>query len=392
MRLPWFLFALAVVFVAFAVGLELASEEELAAAYDYYFSIGALLFPAVGALLASRVPGNPIGWLLLGFGAFGGLTVAAHNYAVYGASSSRDWPAVEAVAWAEAWSADWLSPLLLIFLVLLFPTGRLRPWERKIAWFAVGTGVLGVVSTAFRPGRFDDSPIENPLGWDSPAIGAAETASWILLLAAFVLAASALIVRLRRAKGDERQQLKWFVYAVALLASTLVVGTVAEALTGSGTSRVGDAVGFAVFSIALFAIPVAIAIAILRYRLYDIDLVINRTLVYGSVTALLAGAYFGLVLLLQLAFQPVTEGSGLAVALSTLAVAGLFRPARNRVQILVDRRFYRRRYDAQRTLEGFVSRLRNEVELDALRAELTGVVGETMQPAHVSLWLKETAR
>jgi hypothetical protein len=212
----------------------------------------------------------------------------------------------------------------------------------------------------------------------------------------------AVVVRLRRARGDERQQLKWFAYVAALMATGFAVAALSLAIAAAGgwdednlPTWLGafGTVGWMTGLLALvLALPVAIGVSVLKYRLYDIDVVINRTLVYGSVTALLAGAYLGLVLLFQLAFSPVTEGSGLAVALSTLAVAALFRPARNRVQRLVDRRFYRGKYDAQQTLEGFAARLREEVDLDALRGELTGVVAETMQPAHVSLWLREAER
>jgi hypothetical protein len=243
------------------------------------------------------------------------------------------------------------------------------------------------VSIALGPGELDDRNypgVSNPAGIEGAdaALDALNTAGWLLAILALALAVVSMIVRFRRSSGIERQQLKWIVYSGAVCASLFVI-------TLPITVSPWDDVAFVIAFLSLIGVPVSTGVAVLRYRLYDVDVVINRTLVYGSVTALLAGSYLGLVLLFQLVFSSVTEGSGLAVALSTLAVAALFRPARNRVQALVDRRFYRHKYDAQQTLEGFAARLREEVDLDALRAELTAVVGDTMQPAHVSLWLRE---
>jgi hypothetical protein len=193
-------------------------------------------------------------------------------------------------------------------------------------------------------------------------------------LALLVVAGASLLVRLRRASGDEREQVKWFVYTVAFVVFSFPVGLLVF----------GEAIGVFLFPL----IPVSAAVAILKHRLYDIDIVINRTLVYGALTATLAAVYLSSVLVLQLALSWLTHDSGLVVAASTLAVAALFRPARARIQAAVDRRFYRRRYDAQRTLEAFSARLRDEIELGALDSELSAVVRETLQPAHVSLWLR----
>jgi amino acid transporter len=198
-------------------------------------------------------------------------------------------------------------------------------------------------------------------------------------LAGSALAAiGSIVVRFRRSRGVERQQLKWVTAAAALLLLLLPVS--------------GETLGFAALLLGFLVIAVAVAVAMLRYRLYDIDVVINRALVYGALTATLAAAYLAVVLLLQLALGPLTEDNGLAIAGSTLGVAALFRPARARIQHAVDRRFYRRKYDAAQTVERFGARLRDEVELDSLSAELRGVVAETMQPAHVSLWVREAAR
>jgi hypothetical protein len=194
---------------------------------------------------------------------------------------------------------------------------------------------------------------------------------------------ASLVVRFRRSHGVERQQLKWMAAAAALVVAAWSVNAFFDQALKTDISLI--------LPLALLALPAAAAIAVLRYRLWDLGLVVRRTLVYGGLSATLAGTYIGIVLLLQLALEPLTSDSGLAIAGSTLAVAALFRPARGRIQELVDRRFYRRRYDAARTVESFSARLRDEVELESLSAELREVVRETVQPAHVSLWLRTEA-
>jgi hypothetical protein len=266
--------------------------------------------------------------------------------------------------------------------------------------------VLSVLGSAFEPGRIDvDSavPVDNPFG-----IGGVPADVWtvmsragdVLAGIAFSLAAASLVVRFRRSRGTERQQLKWFAY-VGLLAAAGLAVAMAQVLFGAqpgedvegGWLELLGAIGwFTALGAIVLGIPLATGMAILRHRLYDIDVVINRTLVYGVLTATLLLSYLGLVLMLQLALGPLTEDNGLAIAGSTLGVAALFRPARARIQELVDRRFYRRKYDAAQTIERFGAHLRDEVELDSLSAELRGVVAETMQPAHVSLWLREATR
>ena len=202
-----------------------------------------------------------------------------------------------------------------------------------------------------------------------------------MLVVSILASASSFVLRLHRARGDERQQLKWFAYAATLLAAGFITlsATDGESLIGAAPLVAG-----------LVALPIAAGFAILRYRLYDIDLIVRRTLVYGVATAALAGLYFGIVLALQQVFSSFAGGSDLAVAVSTLAVAALFGPARRRIQPAVHRRFYRRGYDARRTLEAFSGRLRQEVDLDTLRTELVAVVDETMRPTGVSLWSKRS--
>jgi hypothetical protein len=360
-------------------------------AADVLFPLGFFAYAAVGALIAARHPRNPVGWLfcLVGLALpLSGLLWAYATYSVY--TEGGELPAEEALAWAYAWSNE---PLLvvLVLLLLLFPNGRfLSSRWRRLGEAAIASALVWAVAIALQPGALTDfGAIENPFGVDAAGFleelaAVASSASFLF----FVGAGVSVVVRYRRAAAAEQLQIKWLAAAGAFAAAMVLAFTVAEAVTVTSRGAM-EIVTSALAFLAVAVIPVGVGVAMLRHRLYDIDVVVNRTLVYGSVTAVLAAAYLGLVLLFQLAFSPVTEGNGLAVALSTLAVAALFRPARNRVQALVDRRFYRQRYDAQQTLDGFASRLREEVDLDALREELTGVVAQTMRPAHVSLWLKE---
>ncbi len=341
----------------------------------------AVPFVGVGALLASHRPRNPIGWLFLVFGFVASIDYAAARYAhealVVHPSSLPGGNVAASVA-AHAWHPSFG---FFVFSFLLFPNGRLL--SSRWRWVAAAT--LLVYSGLALSGPFDtdflrDIPEAKPLFHGAVAEVGSVVFGLLLFvnLALLVVAGISLVLRLRRSRGEERQQLKWFVYTVAFV---MFCFPVSIGIFGDGS-----------YGVLLFPlIPISAAVAILKYRLYDIDVVVNRTLVYGALTATLAGAYLAMVLVLELALRSVTSGSSLAVAGSTLAVAAVFRPARARIQALVDRRFYRRKYDAQRTLERFATRLRDEVSLDALSDELRGVVGETMQPAHVSLWLRRTA-
>jgi hypothetical protein len=362
----------------------IASEGRL----SFGVALFALTFSGVGALVVSRQRENAVGWIFFVVGVLQALNLFGSAYSHFAVvTHPGSLPGGYVIAWLTEW--NWAPSLALLstFLLLLFPDGRLL--SHRWRWVAWPTGaVIGVLVTvaavALWPERRDIAlglQVNEP---DVPAWLAAllATAAVALLLGVLASVAS-LVLRFRRSRGVERQQLKWFTFAGAF-AALAVLALFLPTADSAWTS--------VLFFVAGLSVPVAAGIAMLRYRLYDIDVVVNRTLVYGSVTALLAGSYLGLVLFLQVAFRPVTEENSLAVALSTLAVAALFRPARTWIQGLVDRRFYRRKYDAQRTLEGFAARLREEVELDALRAELTAVVEETMQPAYVSLWLREADR
>lgn len=339
-----------------------------------------LFLIVVGTLVLARAPGNPIGWILCSVALTGGLAGLAEGYVRrYLDGDGGAQGLAEVAAWFANWSWIALVMVPIAFVPAYFPDGHLpsRRW-RFVPWCAaVGIATFGF-SQAFAAGELADYPqIDNPFGIDSGVVEAAALGG-LLVLAAIVGSAASLVVRFRRAPGLERQQIKWLAYA----AGVTVVAFVAGALIGGLWS---DAVANVLVIGAVVTLPLAVGVAILRYRLYDVDLVINRTLVYGALTATLAGAYVGCVLLLQLVLSP---GSDLAIAASTLAVAALFRPARGRIQAAVDRRFYRRKYDAQRTLESFSGRVRDQVELDALSDELRRVVAETMQPAHVSLWMR----
>ena len=347
---------------------------------DLVWPLVVLGFAFVGALVASRRPGNAVGWIFCAGAVAFSVAGVAESYAVYTlfADPGGLLGAGETMAWLSVWV--WVLggvPLIILF-PLLFPTGKLlSPRWRPVVVLALAAMVSLSVGIAFAPGRFDDlSEVENPYGVGGAAgdvFSAMQGLGWLLLILSLIASATSLVLRFRRARGVERLQLKWVAAASVVLVASFLLWEVWEGIAPLG----------------ILTMVLAAGIAILRYRLYDIDVVINRTLVYGALTATLALTYLGSVLLLQLALSGITEGSGLAVAASTLAVAALFRPARARIQEGVDRRFYRHKYDAQRTLEGFSARLRDQVDLAALSRDLSGVVRETLQPAHVTLWLRE---
>ncbi len=353
-------------------------------------TLTAISYAPVGALIASRHPANPVGWLLCLFGLVISISHFSAQYAVYTLLvQPNSVPAGQAMAWI----VSWLLPVIIglsVSYIPLFPTGRLpsRQW-RWLPWLTVAFVVVGVLFSAFSSGALMGvlGPIRNPLGVEGFSNVYYEVVLFTVSPVLLGAAALAVFVRLRRATGVERQQIKWFVYAAA----ASVIGTnFAYLIPGViDTPLWFERVGFALNIATIPVIPVAIGLAILRYRLYEIDILINRTLVYGALTAMLVAVYFGGVTFLQNVLRALTgQESTLAVVASTLVIAALFNPLRHRIQAFIDSRFYRRKYDAAKTLEAFSAKLRDETDLGALSNDLVGVVRETMQPAHVSLWLR----
>ncbi len=380
-RLAWGLWSLCIGFTAAMIVMTLVGGAE----NDEALSFVLLGYATVGAMIASRHPENAVGWMLLVIALAFVLQSFGEAYVSLNGAPGR-----RAVGWTAGWLwYVWLA-LTGIFLPLVFPTGRLLSarW-RPVAWLAVAGLGLCMVGTALKDGDLGlSAPVENPLGVDGALAELPDLAVLVgnvLAAVGFVLAAVSVGLRIRRARGAERAQLKWFALVGLLMTSALALAMLEVLFPGGWRTAVGTVGWFSFLGLALVGVPAATGIAILRHRLYDIDVVIRRTLVYGALTATLAAGYLGCVLLAQLV---IGADSGLAVAASTLAMAALFRPARARIQALVDRRFYRRRYDARQTLEQFGSRLREELDLEALGTDLREVVRETMQPASVSLWLR----
>jgi hypothetical protein len=380
-RLAWGLFGLTVLSFAGAVAVVIAGVGT-SGGLGIVFAIGVFIFTfaGVGAVVASRQPANPLGWIMSVAGLAYGLMSLADRYAQpYIDDPADGLPGSVVALWASNWG--WIAAVgpAATFLLLLFPDGRLPSarW-RVVAWLAAVGLAAAVPGLAFSAGKLEGYDVENPVG--VPGASAVAGLGMLLLFAAAVASIASLIVRWRHARTQERQQLKLLSYAGGVVGLGILSLPVLDAI-----GNPSDDLKNSIVSVTLAAVPAAIGMAILRHGLYEIDVVINRTLVYLGLTATLAGTYFGLVLLLQLVLSP---SSDLAIAGSTLAVAALFRPLRHRIQALVDRRFYRRRYDAARTLERFGGRLRDEVDLDSLAGELSAVVADTMQPAHVTLWVR----
>ncbi len=349
-----------------------------------------LAFSTVGALVASRRPENPIGWLFLS-GAFvwilGELTLEYGVYALITAPGAL--PAGAWMAWFGGWARGMGWFLIVTFLLLLFPNGRLPSsrW-RPVLWAAVGFIVFFTLVSWLSPvsGDFRLSSVRNPLGLDLEFMNLLGEVLYLAIPLPLVAGGTAVIVRFRRSRGEERQQIKWFAYAVAVMVVMFAIWFSFE-LAGLVLP------GVLVFTVPLIGLPLAVGVAILQYRLYEIDIVINRTLVYGSLTAVLAVVYAGGVVVLQGIFRALTGSeSQLAVVASTLAIAGLFGPLRYQVQSFIDRCFYRDKYDVEKTLQDFGARLRDEVDLDTLRGDLVTVVEETLKPEHVSFWLRPSGR
>jgi hypothetical protein len=362
---------------------------EIFIAWSITFATLIVSFSVIGALIASHRPENPIGWIFLAVGCCYGLLSAGDEYAIYALLTN---PGALALGAEASWLGKWIwAPglgLILVFLPLLFPDGH--PPSRRwlpVGWLGGLSIVLAVVSSTIV--LWPERGPALVTGDESPS----HVLDVVLLFAAVPMlfvaglgAVISLLVRFRRAREEERQQIKWFASAAALTLIWIIV-------FGQSTLRGLPEAMVALSSLLVIpSIPIATGVAILRYRLYDIDVIINRTLVYGSLTVILVGLYFGGIVVLQRVFVLLTgERSTLAVVTSTLLIAALFNPLRRRIQGFIDRRFYRRKYDAAKTLEAFSAKLRDETDLDALSGDLVGVVRETMQPAHVSLWLRPDA-
>lgn len=346
----------------------------------------------VGTLVIRGRPGNPVGplmvWASLGVAAW----LLFDSYAALAFERGRSGlPLAEAVAWLTLWTSI-PAFALFIHLLLRFPSGDLPSpvwrWGSRLTTASIAFTVVGY---GLREGPIDTVPtVDNPLGDVAPAWLSAVgvTVGDTLMPLAGILAVFSLFVRFRNASTVERQQMKWFIFAVALFPVLFLVSQLVQIVDDSEE----EYLGFLLIVAGLLFVPVSMGVGILKHRLYDVDLVVNRALVYAALTGILAATYLGVVVLLQRLLQPVTKESDLAVAGSTIAVAALFRPLRGRVQAFIDRRFYRRRYDAAETLRNFSNRLRDEIELDALSQDLVRVVGQTMQPAHASLWLRDEVK
>ncbi|MDQ3105770.1 MAG: hypothetical protein M3Q87_11280 [Actinomycetota bacterium] len=353
-------------------------------------------FPLIGLLILIQQPRNRIGWLLQGIGLAWGLPELLFAYAHWGlVVDPGSLPGADVVAAVNEGTWTFGIGTMGIFLILLFPDGRLpSPRWRPVAWAGGGSLVIGAALISLSPGGMEESPIptmQNPIALESlePVLFVLMGVVLPLLPLSILASAVALVRRFHRSHGVEREQIKWLATAGAVVAGLYLVTMLATLVVSFAeeTPRPVSAMQEASL-LSFLLLPVAIGIAILRHRLYDIDRLINRALVYGSLTAILAGTYLGSVLLLQLVLNPLDDQSDLAVAGSTLAVAALFGPARRRIQATVDKRFYRSRYDAARTLDAFAARLRHEVDVDAVGTDLRSAVNQTVQPTHVSLWVR----
>ena len=379
--LAWAVSALSLILTALNFLLIALNVSMNTPAYVFWPELTSLAvgYSVIGAIIASRLPNHPIGWICCAIGFIAALDHFGGEYAVYALLARREalWGG-QAMLWLQGWF--WMLFIaLIVFLLLLFPTGRLPSsrW-RPFAWVSVAVISAAVIWS---------SVISPDVGFNAPP---SPVQLSVLLLGG--VAAGSVIVGRRNARGVERQQIKWLLYVgpIFFVASGLHIGFYYFWLTERSW---GLWASYLLVAIGGLSVPIAIGIAILRYRLYEIDLIINRTLVYGALTTFLVAVYVGSIVVLQGLLRALTgQESQLAIVASTLVIAALFQPLRRRIQSFIDRRFYRRKYDARMTLEAFSSKLRDETDLAALRDDLVSVVTETMQPAHVTLWLRrETA-
>lgn len=393
-RLAWSIVALIVLVNAGAIWLGLLDRDVQSLVPTFMFAVVTIGFAIVGALIVARERSNSFGWLFIGMAVF--LSVPhnlAENYAVYAlAVSSDQLPGARAALWISSSAFDTVFVMLMTLLIMLFPDGRpLTPRWRPVVIAAAGAGIVGVTGglteMTFQAPLADQT---NPLQVESePWISVIRVIQAIALLTAivaFILSVVSIVLRYRRSSGVRRQQMQWVaagvLFEVVLFVGAVVVGRVTGYEDANGIPFVG--------AIVLF--PALMAVAILRHRLYDIDLVIRRTLLYTCLVVVLGLVYLGGIVILGALFRSATGESGaLAVTLSTLVVALAFQPARRRIQQAIDRRFSRRTADAERAVHAFSGRLREEIDLDALCHELIGVVDSAVQPRHATLWLQRSA-
>ena len=383
-QLVWLLWASASVFM-FA---PLVADSSARGFASLMIAVVQLAFMTVGALIATRLPAHPIGWLYLGVGCVIAGGGAAEGYARR-ALHDHALPAGDAAAVVANVFEGAVLIGCLAAMLLLFPNGRLPSARWRLpARLGVVAFTGAVVASAFQPGTMNSVEIANPYGATGVAatvVAVIEGICFPIMFALIAAAAVSLVLRFRHAQGELRQQLKWLVAAASLLGCTFVVSIPLWSVSASW----GNIVWTLLFSISTTAIPVATAFAILRYRLYEIDVIIRRTLSYAVLLAVLAGIYLtGVALFGTLLRDVAGSSSGAVVTISTLAAAAAFQPARSRIQAAIDRRFYRSRYDAAHTLDVFSGRLREQIDLQALSNEVVEVVASTLHPSHVTLWLR----
>jgi len=405
-RLAWSLAALCVALFLASVALWflLVRSDQASGSLGADLTVAGLLlylpflaFPIVGALIASGRPENPIGWILLADGLLWMLVSVTDFYGVYGLALPGSVPFPLVMGGLNNWL--WVPAVGLFgtYLLLLFPDGRLPSGRwRPLAWLSGAVIVLASIGVMLAPGPLQElGGVRNPFGVEGVSwLWKAGTAILLMLPLCMLASASSLMMRYRRSGGEVREQIKWIAFAASVVVIVYLLAVVASFVVPSVTWFVAasplwlNILDYAAL-VSLTVVPIAVGFAVSKYRLYDIDIIINRTLVYGSLTATLIAVYFGGIVVLQRVFVLLTgQQSTLAVVASTLMIAALFNPLRRRIQSFIDRRFYRRKYDAAKTLEVFSAKLRDETDLKVLSDDLVSVVRETIQPAHVSLWLR----
>ena len=394
----WLVLVVCVVAIAVAHVLALIGTGQ--ANGSWVVTASFLTYPTVGALIISRRPKNAVGWVFCAIGLGAASTSFSAGYVSYSIAKHTDTQLATGLI-DMLGNAVWpLNLGLGSLLLFLFPDGKLpsRRW-RTALWVDVACISAMIVAGLLHAGPLEKhGRVINPIGIGSAMslLSAIQNLAQTLFVFATLAAIVSVVVRYRHATGVQRQQIKWFAYGGVLIAIIVAVTMIlADTLTPRGQDPSTTAFSNIGFALGFTMLPLGAGIGVLRYRLYDIDILINRTLVYGSLTAVLAVVYFGLVFVAQSLTQAVTgqtKPQPAIIVASTLFIATLFNPLRRRIQAAIDRRFYRAKYDAARTLEAFAASLRNQVELAELSAHLLGVVRETMQPAHVSLWLRPDER